>query len=272
LSAPLAVWVDGKAVANSQAALDVMDRGLNYGDGLFETTLIHDGAIRFIDSHLARLREGCERLRISCPDRVLLEEIVRIASTTQEGILKIVLTRGSTGRGYRPDPSTESTRILSLHPMPSPNAISGLRLRWCQMRLSRNERLAGLKHLNRLEQVLAQSEWQPQEADEGLMMDTAGEVVCVTAANLFVVREGVLITPDLRYCGVEGVMRAQVLRAAEALHLSVSVEPIWPDDLTHSSELFITNAVRGIRSAASLSDIEWTSTAVADRLRTWLKL
>jgi 4-amino-4-deoxychorismate lyase len=272
LSTPLEVWVNGKAVANSKAALDVMDRGLNYGDGLFETTLIHSGQIRFIDSHLARLREGCKRLRLSCLERALLEEIVQIASTTQEGILKIVLTRGSAGRGYRPDPNTESTRILSLYPMPSSHAVPGLRLRWCEMRLSRNERLAGLKHLNRLEQVLAQSEWQPEEADEGLMMDTAGEVVCATAANLFVVREGVLITPDLRYCGVEGVMRAQVLRAAEALHLSVSVEPIWPDDLTRSSELFITNAVRGIRSVASLTDIEWTTTAVADRLRTWLKL
>jgi 4-amino-4-deoxychorismate lyase len=272
LSTPIAVWVNGESVADSKSALDVMDRGLNYGDGLFETMLLRSGAIRFLDAHLARLRLGCERLRMTCPERVLLEEIAQIASTTQDGILKIVVTRGSAGRGYRPDPNSHGTRILSLHASPASNPVTGLRLRWCEMRLSRNERLAGLKHLNRLEQVLAQSEWQPEDADEALMLDTAGEVVCATSANLFVVRQGALITPDLRYCGVEGVMRSQVLRAAEALKISVSVEPIWPDDLAESNEVFITNAVRGIRSVASLGEIIWTSTTVAERLCSWLKV
>ena len=120
--------------------------------------------------------------------------------------------------------------------------------------------------------MLSQTEWQPEYSDEGLMLYTAGEVVCATSANLFVVRQSVLITPDLRYCGVEGVMRSQVLRAAEALRISASVEPIWPDDLAESNEVFITNAVRGIRSAASLGEITWTWTTVAERLCNWLKL
>jgi 4-amino-4-deoxychorismate lyase len=140
------------------------------------------------------------------------------------------------------------------------------------MRLSRNEALAGMKHLNRLEQVMAQSEWQPEEADEGLMLDTAGEVVCATAANLFIVRDRVLITPDLRYSGIEGVMRAQVIRAAERLQVPLSIEPVWPEDLADAREVFLTNAVRGIRSASSLGDFSWHETSVAVRLRGVLQL
>jgi 4-amino-4-deoxychorismate lyase len=145
-------------------------------------------------------------------------------------------------------------------------------LRWCDLRLGRNARLAGIKHLNRLEQVLAQSEWREGEVDEGLMLDTEGEVVCATSANVFAVRDGLLVTPDLRFCGVQGVMRAQVIKAAAKLKLAVNEEPLWPHDLETASEMFITNAVRGIRSVASLDSLQWTETGVATRLANALSL
>nr|WP_298727493.1 aminodeoxychorismate lyase [uncultured Steroidobacter sp.] len=264
----VAMLINGQA--SQQIAAD--DRGFQYGDGLFETALLVNGRVRFIDAHCQRLFSGCARLGISPPDRAtLLREIAEVTAGTDRGVLKIIVTRGAGGRGYRPSPGMASNRVVALHPF-NPAPHEALRLRWCDIRLGRNARLAGIKHLNRLEQVLAQSEWREGEADEGLMLDTEGEVVCATSANVFVVRDGALVTPDLRFCGVQGVMRGQVIKAAAKLKLAVSEEPLWPHDLETASEVFITNAVRGIRSVASLDSLHWSETGVAGRLATALAL
>lgn len=264
----LAMLINGQS-ANQ---IPVDDRGFQYGDGLFETALLAKGGVRFIDDHLRRLASGCSRLGIAAPDeRSLRDEIAQVTKGAERGVLKIIVTRGSGGRGYRPGSSTASTRVVALHPLNHASQGS-LRLRWCDIRLGRNARLAGIKHLNRLEHVLAQSEWQEGEADEGLMLDTEGEVVCATAGNVFAVRDGALITPDLRFCGVQGVMRGQVLKAAAKLGLAVTEEPLWPDDLQAATEVFITNAVRGIRSVASLDSLQWSESGVAERLAAALSL
>ena len=258
----LAMLVNGE----SSQVIPADNRGLQYGDGLFETALLVGGRVRFLDDHLNRLFTGCDRLGIERPEeQTLRSEIAEVTAETDRGVLKIIVTRGAGGRGYRPTGSMSSMRVVALHPL-NPAPKGALRLRWCDIRLGRNARLAGIKHLNRLEQVLAQSEWREGEADEGLMLDTEGEVVCATSANVFAVRDGALITPDLRFCGVHGVMRAQVLKAAVKLRLAVSEEPLWPHDLVTASEVFITNAVRGIRSAASLDSLQWSDTSVATRL------
>ena len=255
---------------SQQIAAD--DRGFQYGDGLFETALLVNGRVRFIDDHCQRLFSGCTRLGIAPPDRAtLLREIAQVTANVDRGVLKIIVTRGAGGRGYRPSSVMSSNRVVALHPF-NPAPRGALRLRWCDIRLGRNARLAGIKHLNRLEQVLAQSEWREGEIDEGLMLDTEGEVVCATSANVFAVREGALVTPDLRFCGVQGVMRAQVIKAAAKLKLALSEEPLWPHDLEMASEVFITNAVRGIRSVASLDSLRWSETDVATRLATALAL
>jgi 4-amino-4-deoxychorismate lyase len=262
----LALLVNGVAPANPSQAIAVDDRGLQYGDGLFETALSIDGRVRFLDDHLNRLFRGCERLGIQAPDRQsLIDEIAQVSAAANRGVLKIIVSRGAGGRGYRPTAATHPTRIVALHPLKE-MAGQALKLRWCETRLGRNARLAGIKHLNRLEQVLAQSEWQEGEFDEGLMMDTEGELVCATAGNVFAVRDGALITPDLRFCGVRGVMRSQVLKAALRLGIPTSEEPLWPHDLDTASEIFITNAVRGIRSATSLDSLQWSDSTVATRL------
>jgi 4-amino-4-deoxychorismate lyase len=248
------------------------DRGFQYGDGLFETALLVGGRVRFLDEHCQRLLTGCARLAITPPDQpTLLREIAQVTADADRGVLKIIVTRGAGGRGYRPSGAMSSNRVVALHPF-NPALQGALRLRWCDIRLGRNARLAGIKHLNRLEQVLAQSEWREAEADEGLMLDTEGEVVCATSANVFVVRDGALVTPDLRFCGVQGVMRAQVIKAAAKLKLALSEEPLWPHDLATASEVFITNAVRGIRSVASLDSLQWNETGVATRLANALSL
>lgn len=264
----LAMLVNGQPSRLIQAN----DRGFQYGDGLFETALLVRGSVRFLDDHLRRLYSGCARLGIAPPDEeILRNEIAQVTDGAERGVLKIIVTRGAGGRGYRSPAGMQSTRVVALHALDqSPPAA--LRLRWCDTRLGRNAHLAGIKHLNRLEQVLAQNERRAGEADEGLMLDTEGEVVCATAANVFVVRNGTLTTPDLRFCGVRGVMRARVLQAAAKLRLAVSEEPLWPKDLATAREVFITNAVRGIRSVASLDSLEWNETRVATHLAQALSL
>lgn len=267
------VLVNGVAPADPARAIAIDDRGLNYGDGLFETALLRKGSVRFLRSHLQRLQDGCERLGINYPgDERLTAEIARISEAADQGVLKIIVTRGTGGRGYRPPAEAQSTRIIALYPPPAHGNEATLTARWCDLRLSRNAMLAGIKHLNRLEQVLAQRECSDATIGEGLMLDTEGELVCGTASNVFVVRNGVLLTPDLRFCGVRGVMRSQVLRMAGELGLQSSEEPLWPHDLESATEVFVTNAVRGIRSITALESLRWNAGPIAQRLTRELDL
>jgi 4-amino-4-deoxychorismate lyase len=267
----IAMLINGMAPSDPAHAIAAEDRGFQYGDGLFETALLKNGQVRFLDDHLRRLRDGCERLGIATPDvDVLGAEIARVTGSVSDGVLKIVISRGAGGRGYRPAADLQPTRVVALYETPSDLSVRPISLRWCETRLGRNARLAGIKHLNRLEQVLAQAEWR-DGFDEGLMLDTEGEVVCATASNVFIVRDQSLVTPDLRFSGVAGIMRAQVLRAAR-LGLAVNEEPLWPHDIEGASEVFLTNAVRGIRPVATLGTLRWENHSVTDRLRGVLKV
>jgi 4-amino-4-deoxychorismate lyase len=263
-----AVLINGISPTDPLQAIAVEDRGLHYGDGLFETALLVNGRVRFLEQHLRRLALGCERLGIVPPDTAALRaDIQRLSGSAARAVLKIVVSRGIGPRSYRPSSRSKTTRIVALYPAPPQPAGPELALRWCETRLGRNARLAGIKHLNRLEQVLAQAEWDDEAIVDGLMLDTEGELVSGTANNVFLVRSGALVTPDLRFCGVLGVMRAEVLRLARELEIAVSEEPLWPHDVEAASEVFMTNSVRGIRSVAKLGAQRWTDTSVADRLR-----
>jgi 4-amino-4-deoxychorismate lyase len=267
----LAVLIDGAAPRDLASGVAVNERGLHYGDGVFETALLANGRVRFLEQHLERLNEGCERLGIPVPDRAtLLGEIERITKPLRSGVLKIIVTRG-VGRGYRPPANAQPTRMVVMYAAPA-TIKAQIAVQWCETRLGRNPRLAGVKHLNRLEQVLAQAELRDAGVDEGLMLDTEGELVCATSGNVFVVREGLLITPDLRFCGVRGVMRRQVLCAAVQLGIATREEPLWPHDLNAASEAFVTNAVRGVQSIIALDALHWGEAPVAAALRKALGL
>lgn len=253
----LAALVNGVECVNPAQAVAVADRGLNYGDGVFETMLLKQGRVRFLDAHLARLALGCRRLGIDPPgEERMRAEIAHASAAAESGIVKVVVTRGSSGRGYRAPVNAVPTRIVSLH-APPPAATTTLRARWCDMRVSRNPLLAGIKHLNRLEQVLAQSEWDDATIDEGFMLDSEGELIAATAANVFIVRGHELVTPDLRYCGIHGVMRGAILRLATELGVAAHEEPLWPEDLAAATEVFVTNAVRGVRAVVALGEHSW---------------
>ena len=268
-----AVLINGATPADPLHALAIEDRGFQYGDGVFESALLADGRVRFLDQHLRRLTLGCERLGIAPPDTgILRSDVQRLSGSAERAVLKIVVSRGVGPRSYRPSARSKTTRIVALYPAPPQPEVNGLALRWCEMRLGRNARLAGIKHLNRLEQVLAQAEWSDDSIVDGLMLDTEGELVSATANNVFLARDGALVTPDLRFCGVLGIMRGEVLRVARELGITVSEEPLWPHDVAAASEIFITNSIRGIRSISQLGAQRWSESPIADRLRHALEL
>lgn len=232
------------------------DRGLAYGDGLFETMRAHEARVPWWDAHWTRLAHGAERLRLALPERGQVERQVKamLADPGSDAscVLKLVVTRGSGGRGYMPAADSTPTWMLSQHRLPAPPRTGGLQLRWCTTRLALQPALAGLKHCNRLEQVLARSEWSDPDIDEGLVQDTDGNVVSATAANLFVLRDGRWHTPPVDRCGVAGVCRAWLLPDCAGRETRMGIHEIETADA-----VVLCNAVRGILPVARLGDREW---------------
>ncbi|HXP67219.1 MAG TPA: aminodeoxychorismate lyase [Steroidobacteraceae bacterium] len=260
-------------------AIDSRDRGLQYGDGLFETMRIHGGRACLLEYHLDRLWHGCRTLALPAPDpMVLRREIEKAASGRRDGILKLVLTRGRGSRGYRPTGAERGTRILSLHALPRAGlagSASAARVRLCTTPISMNPRLAGLKTLNRLDSVLARAEWRNERIWEGLMSDVDGNWVCGTMSNLFLKRGDALITPLLDRCGVAGVMRRWILENAGVLNLRVKVRRVRWQDLRSAEEVFMSNAVIGIRSVRAIEgarhpSLRFSATGTAESLRVLL--
>jgi 4-amino-4-deoxychorismate lyase len=240
------VLVNGKAVDS----VPTSDRGLLYGDGLFETIAVSGGKLCFWERHMQRLQAGCERLGMAPVDAAQLrQECHLLIQQSQQAVIKIILTRGSGGRGYRVPEQPHPTRIVQLHGWPgypANCAETGIHTRICRTRLGHNPSLAGIKHLNRLEQVLARREWTDPAIREGLMQDTAGNVVEGTMSNVFMVKEARLLTPDLTHCGVAGIMRAHVLELAKQHTIESRVQPVALETLLQADEVFVCNSLIGI--------------------------
>lgn len=228
------------------------DRGVAYGDGLFETVLVRDGVAPLWERHLARLARGCQALGIPMPERDRLEAPLGEAG---EGllVLKLLLTRGSGGRGYAP-PTAPAPRLRwRLAPFTPGEARwrEGVRVRHCRLRLGIQPRLAGLKHLNRLENVLARAEWTDTETAEGLLCDAEGRLVEATCMNLFWLRDGMLETPRLDRCGVAGTLRETLLERASIAEVEAA-----PEVLEHVEALWLGNSLQGLWPVARLDDAE----------------
>lgn len=240
----------------SENTIPVQDRGLQYGDGLFETMVVIRGQPRHWTLHYQRLAEGCERLKLPLPDEAgLLDETAKLCKSLDRGVLKLILTRGSGSRGYRIPEAVTPLRILATYPWPDyPKSYyrEGVAVRICTTTLGQNPLLAGLKHLNRLEQVMARSEWNDLAIAEGLMQDTEGAVISGTMSNLFLVRDGVLITPDLTQCGIRGIMRGVILDLACHMNIPTSIRPVSLDEVYATDEAFLCNSLIGIWSVRHL--------------------
>jgi 4-amino-4-deoxychorismate lyase len=228
------------------------DRGLNYGDGLFETMRVYRGKVCLLERHLARLRESCRRVALPYPgDDVLARDIARLQPAAEtEGVLRLVLTRGDSGRGYAPPPGATARRIVALYPLP--HLPDELTVGICATRLGRSPALGGLKHLGRLEQVLAAGEAAAAGWDEGLMLDERDLVIEGTRHNLFFLRDGQWHTPPLDACGVAGVMRGMVSAALAMRGLGGGEAALRYDELHEVEELLLCNAVVGVRRVREL--------------------
>ena len=247
------------------------DRGLAYGDGLYRTLEARYGQPLLWRWQWQRLAADCASLRLLCPDEaLLLAEIAQVAGALPRAVVKILLTRGSGQRGYAMPADAMPTRIVSAAAWggyPAERAEHGVAVRWCDTRLAIQPLLAGIKHLNRLENVFARSEWHDPAIAEGLMLDMDGTVVEGTMSNLFIVHAGELLTPPLDRCGVSGAMRACVLDAAANLGIPVREGRLQPGDVLAADEAFVCNSLAGIWPLRQLGSRQWHDWPLARHLQ-----
>lgn len=235
------------------AAVPIDDRGFHYGDGLFETIALCDGHPQHWERHLARLARGAERLSLAGPSaddwQDDLERACAAAPPPRRAVVKLILTRGSGGRGYAPPPRAHVRRVLQLLAWPPrlpEHASGGIRIMPCSTPLGRNRLLAGLKHLNRLEQVLGAAEVAAAGADEGLMFTDRDELIEGTRSNVFLARGGEWLTPQLDEAGVAGIVRELVLEIAPRVGIAVHETRIARGLLARAEEIFVCNSLVGI--------------------------
>lgn len=259
-------WLDGLPAD----AVNLQSRALAYGDGLFETIAVRAGRPSLLGYHLDRLALGCQRLAIDADQVVIADELCRYASALGDGVLKLILVRGDSQRGYAPAAGVAPRRILQGSPLPAypaQHAQQGVRLFACSTRLAQQPLLAGLKHLNRLEQVLARAEWQDTEHAEGLMLDISGRVIEGVFSNLFLVRDGELLTADLSRCGVAGVMRAALIDQAADAGISLRITDLSLQDLEQADEVFVCNSVYGIWPVRAFASLNWSPGPLTRKLQ-----
>lgn len=251
-------------------ALDALDRGLHYGDGVFRTLRVVAGKARWWQDHYRKLAADCAALALPCPRQDVLEDEVRqVAAAPEVAVVKILVTRGSGRRGYAMPPKPAPTRmVMGFAGVGNENA--DVRVRWCNLRLSAQPRLAGIKHLNRLENVLARSEWDAPEIAEGLLQDEAGDVIGGTMSNLFLAEGGNLVTPELARTGVAGVARSRIIRAGKRHGRPVGVERITRQRLLAADGVFLVNSLIGVWRVAQLENRHWPDDGRAQELRSWL--
>lgn len=259
----------------SRHVIDITDRGFQYGDGLFETIEIKHGRPVFLQQHFFRLQKGCECLGIPFPGvQLLTEEIHQLLQKSSHVVLKLIITRGSGGRGYRQPAKINPTRVISLHPFPDyPDnyKVEGIKARFCRHRLSHNPVLAGFKHMNRLEQILARAEWDDPGIQEGLMLDMNGHVIEGTMSNLFLVRKNTVFTPKLDRCGVAGIIRSVILKAAEQYGVEINQTRLDIQDIVSADELFLTNSVIGLWPIRNIQHHQFKIGAITRMAVDWLE-
>ena len=247
------------------------NRGLYFGDGVLESIPVHNGRTRLWQTHMDRLGAGCDRLGLVMPPQaILLREVQTVSAGRDKVVVQIVLTRDGQCADYSPTEDSSCSRVVSAHSYPDDvleHAREGISARICDLRLAIQPALGGIKHLNRLEQVLASKEMRGQQADEGLLLDMEGHVISAISANVFIVMGDRLLTPRLDRCGVRGVLRSQILAEFTA---RCEQRRIQVDLLQEAHEVFLCDCVRGIRPVTDIDDYHYDIGPVTRELQTWL--
>ncbi len=260
---PPRITVNGRAGARVSA----LDRGLAYGDGVFRTLAIAGRRPLWWQEHLARLADDCARLGLACPDPAVWEgDLAILGDLPASGVLRLTVTRGPGPRGYGPR-ATPATRVMACWATEPPRyPADGLHLRVCALRLASQPALAGIKHLNRLENVLARAEWDQPDIHEGILLDGDGRVVSGVMSNLFIWRQGRLLTPRLDRCGVAGLTRDRLLARAVREGIGAAEADFGLTELRDADEVLLCNSLMGLRRAACLETRRWPEPVISPRL------
>ena len=260
----------------TRSEIPATDRGLAYGDGVFRTFPAREGRPLLWPRQYAKLAHDAAVLKLNVPQPEVLERDVRAVSKDHDACaVKIILTRGSGLRGYAYRGDEQTTRIVSAGPIPPhtrKRRAGGVKVRRCSLRLSPQPALAGIKHLNRLENVLARAEWSDPDIAEGILCDTEGHVISGTMSNIFVVADGTLATPKLDRCGVAGVTRDRVIDAARRNGVQCVVTTLSWTDVLAADEVFVVNSLAGAWPVCDIDGKVRAPGGVTRAVQRWLEL
>jgi 4-amino-4-deoxychorismate lyase len=255
-------------------SIPASDRGISYGDGVFRTILVRGGVVQQQERQLAKLAADCARIGIIPPPRGIIEtDVARTCSGVDECALKVIVTRGCGERGYRYAADAVPTRIILTSPLPKyaqTYASGGVKVCLCRLKLGVQPALAGIKHLNRLENVLARSEWSDPDIAEGLLCDATGNVIGGTMTNIFIGTRGHLATPQLERCGVAGVTRERIIEAAAEHGVPCSVTDLTWSDVLGADEIFLVNSLAGVWPVREIQGEVRVPGMLARAAQTWL--
>lgn len=265
-------WVNGTTFESGEAAvISVVDRGLAYGDGLFETIRVEGGRAVLLPLHMSRLKASAAALGISCDVSRLEHDFNRFIADCGEAVAKIILTRGCSGRGYLPDPGEPSSLVFTLHPAvnwPEELAGDGVVAAVCRQSLGVSPMLAGHKHLNRLEQVLLRQELAGYPgAHEALVSDVDGHVVEGVFSNVFWIKDNVVYTPRLDRAGVRGVMRQFLMQEVARFHMTLCEGHYPLTDVLEADEVFFCNSLYGIWPVRQMAGVGRQPGTITRRLQ-----
>ncbi len=257
-------------------AISAQDRGFAYGDGVFRTIKVVNGLPEHWPMHYQTLVRDCGALGIVCPSaETFINDFEQLATVDEAAsVVKIIVTRGEGERGYKPPSITTPLRVMvktSFPNYPDEYFAEGVHLHLCDTRISHQPKLAGIKHLNRLENVLARMEWHDPDLAEGLMLDIDGNVIECTAANIFARFDDTLVTPILNKCGVEGITRQRILSHAGNLKLKTKTEEMQLERLLTADEVLICNSLFGVWQVRQLAEKKWLKQTLANQLREAIK-
>lgn len=247
--------------------LPVNDRGLHYGDGVFETIAVQGGQLLCMAEHLERLLISCQQLKLPFTHVPQLRtEAESLANGEDRAVIKMIITRGSGGRGYAPPVNPQPTRIIARYPwteFPAETIDDGVAVRICDTRYGHQPLLAGMKHLNRLEQVLARAEWDDTGVAEGVVLDIDDNVIEGTMSNIFYATNGKLFTPDLKQCGINGVIRQKIIELAD----SVTIKQTQLAEILDADEIFICNSVIGLWPVTRINNRKYKVGSIGQNLK-----
>ena len=239
--------------------IDVRDRSVQYGDGVFETIAVKEKSLKFWKEHYQRLNKGCKVLQIKCPPEIFLKKEINkfLRKTKKEKlVLKIIISRGVGGRGYNPPRNTKPTRILGIYDWPNyplKNFTKGIQMNICKTRISDQPTLSEIKHLNKLEQIIARLEWQSKAISESIMLDSNDNVIEGTMSNFFGVKENVFYTSTIKFAGIEGIMRGVILKLLKKNKKKYIIKKITLKEFLKFDEIFMCNSIFGIWPVIKIS-------------------